>query len=338
MRRDFRFRSWAVEPLEDRRLLAVGPNGHEYQVVAGDLTWQQAKEAAAQLTPPAGFAAGHLVTISDAAENEFLQTSLGLPAGTEAWTGFTDQTEQGTWKWVDDTPGVWQDGRLHSPPQQTAYVDWADGQPALAQVLVGNVSAVRSNRSGPNRVSSNAIGVFESYLAYIPDAPVVDAGSYATQVSDVAPSSTRFISANAWTGFDRNGAADSSLQVGFTLDQDTSVSLSGNVSPTRADQAGKGWFSLSFQGHTLYSVPYPSESSSSHFAYSGVLQAGRYDLDLGTTDGGTATKEGTGGWDLEFDLVPRQAALLGEAEGWRSAPIFGTLSAYLRMPIPRSAS
>jgi len=329
-RRNAGRRIWAVEPLEARRLLAVGPSGHEYQLIEGELTWRQAQEAAAQLIPPVGFATGQLVTIGDAAENDFLRQSLGLAAGKPAWTGFTDQAEAGVWKWNDDTPGIWQDGRLHTPPQQTAYVNWAEGQPELALASVRDVSAFRSNRSGPNRVSSELIGEFESILAYIAEAPMVAAGSYATQISNIAPTSTRFISANAWTGFDRNGLADSTIQVGFSLARDTRASFAGNVTPTSSDPAGNGQFSLLHQGQPFFA----SESNATHFEFSGVLPAGRYDLDLGTSNRDRPPTGGVGDWDLQFDLLPEQAGLIDVDGKWQSASLYDTAPYYVVEFVP----
>ena len=51
-------------------------NGHLYDFVATDLTWQGALAAAAAAAPIAGYAA-HLVTITDAGEDAFVQGPIG---------------------------------------------------------------------------------------------------------------------------------------------------------------------------------------------------------------------------------------------------------------------
>ena len=56
---------------------------------------------------------GHLVTVTDAEENEFVKNLCGE---IRFWLGGTDAEEEGTWKWVTDEP--------------FAYTDWMDGYPA----------------------------------------------------------------------------------------------------------------------------------------------------------------------------------------------------------------
>jgi hypothetical protein len=101
---------------------ATGGNGHIYMVTDSLGTWQQARDAAATLTPPAGFRTGHMVTVSDAAENEFLYQVFSSYG--PAWLGFTDELVEGEWRWIDNTPGIWQDPDDFPNPIQTAYASW----------------------------------------------------------------------------------------------------------------------------------------------------------------------------------------------------------------------
>jgi hypothetical protein len=113
--------------LPTRWKITAGGNGHAYEFVyEGDLTWEAARIAAALRVPPPGYKSGHLASIASVAENEFL---FGLNYFTgEAWIGFTDEVVEGEWRWIDDTPGVWQDPSTFPTPVQTApYVNWTSG-------------------------------------------------------------------------------------------------------------------------------------------------------------------------------------------------------------------
>ena len=78
------------------------------------------------MTPPEGYQQGHLVTISDQAEHNWL---FVFPArfGQKAWLGITDEAVTGEWRWVDDTPGIWQDPKLFASPVQTSFAKWRTG-------------------------------------------------------------------------------------------------------------------------------------------------------------------------------------------------------------------
>jgi hypothetical protein len=133
---DYPADSDCASPIEDAELtpvyavqweVAAGGNGHYYAFVEGVdlLTWDTARREAALLVWPPGYGRGHLVSISSAAENEFL---WGLWGFGEAWIGFTDEVVEGEWRWIDDTPGVWQDPRTFPNPVQTVpYVNWTSG-------------------------------------------------------------------------------------------------------------------------------------------------------------------------------------------------------------------
>lgn len=72
-------------------------NGHLYEFVATNLSWQGALAAAAAATPTAGYTA-HLVTITSQAEDDFLKTLTG--SATFVWAAGTDEDVEGTWKWA----------------------------------------------------------------------------------------------------------------------------------------------------------------------------------------------------------------------------------------------
>lgn len=72
-------------------------NGHLYEFVATNLSWQGALAAAAAATPITGYTA-HLVTITSQAEDDFLKTLTG--SATFVWAAGTDEDVEGTWKWA----------------------------------------------------------------------------------------------------------------------------------------------------------------------------------------------------------------------------------------------
>jgi len=72
-------------------------NGHFYEFVAVNLSWQGALAAAAGATPIAGYTA-HLVTITSLGEDNFVKALTG-PA-TFVWAAGTDEDVEGTWKWA----------------------------------------------------------------------------------------------------------------------------------------------------------------------------------------------------------------------------------------------
>jgi hypothetical protein len=108
-----------------------GGNGHAYELVEDQILWDEALAAAELRIGPAGFGSGHLVTISDAAENQFLIDSFVASPRTGAWMGFTDRLVEGEWRWIDDTPGIWQDPDNFAVPIQTAYTNWIYNPPFI---------------------------------------------------------------------------------------------------------------------------------------------------------------------------------------------------------------
>lgn len=88
----------------------VGPitnpaNGHDYYLLEAS-TWTAAEAEAVSL-------GGHLVTINDAAEDDWIYTSeLG---SAHNWIGFTDAAQEGNWVWISGEP--------------VGYTNWLPGSP-----------------------------------------------------------------------------------------------------------------------------------------------------------------------------------------------------------------
>jgi hypothetical protein len=80
-------------------------NGHTYALTSSDLSWTAAEAEAVA-------AGGYLVTINDAAEEAWLQTTFGTSA---YWIGFSDEAVEGTWVWASG--------------ETVTYTDWASGEP-----------------------------------------------------------------------------------------------------------------------------------------------------------------------------------------------------------------
>jgi len=78
--------------------------GHTYYVSTSRMTWQDAK----LLCQEKG---GHLVTISDAAENNFVYQNTSAAS----WIGLTDEAQEGVWQWITGEP--------------VSYTNWLPGEP-----------------------------------------------------------------------------------------------------------------------------------------------------------------------------------------------------------------
>jgi hypothetical protein len=78
-------------------------NGHSYYRSTGSMTWTQARQACINM-------GGHLVTITSAAENNFVFNTW--PSG---WIGFTDEVVEGQWRWVTG--------------ESVVYTNWNWGEP-----------------------------------------------------------------------------------------------------------------------------------------------------------------------------------------------------------------
>lgn len=105
---------------------SAGGNGHAYALFNDSVSWPEARRIAESLIPPTGFRRGTLVSINSAAENQFLAS--WVPS--TSWMGFTDELVDGEWRWIDGSPGVWQDPANFRAPVQTIYVNWAPGEPS----------------------------------------------------------------------------------------------------------------------------------------------------------------------------------------------------------------
>lgn len=98
-------------------------NGHYYEYVQTNVTWQQALAAAAAATPMAGYSA-HLVTVTSAAEDDFVSNVL---TNSLIWMAGSDADVEGVWKWVAGPEA----GQIFFGPGALpgSYVNWNPGEP-----------------------------------------------------------------------------------------------------------------------------------------------------------------------------------------------------------------
>ncbi|MBE3636940.1 VPLPA-CTERM sorting domain-containing protein [Mangrovicoccus algicola] len=103
-------------------------NGHYYELVAGDFSFHDALAAAAARSHEG--LAGHLATVTTAAEWAFLDTILN-PAGVTAWLGGSDAAAEGTWEWVAGPEAglaFWQ-GDPSGAARNGLFAGWNPGEP-----------------------------------------------------------------------------------------------------------------------------------------------------------------------------------------------------------------
>ena len=78
-------------------------NGHSYYRSTGSMTWTDARQACLNM-------GGHLVTVTSAAENNFIFNLW--PSG---WIGLTDEVVEGQWRWVTGEPFSWSNWNAGEP-------------------------------------------------------------------------------------------------------------------------------------------------------------------------------------------------------------------------------
>ncbi|MEB3293161.1 MAG: DUF4347 domain-containing protein, partial [Synechococcales bacterium] len=100
-------------------------NGGTYRLTAPNLTWDEAQAAARQ-------AGGNLVTINDAAENNWVVQTFGGAEG--LWIGISDRATEGQFVWASGEPVI--------------YTNWTPGEPNNAG---GNQDFGWINYSAPGR-------------------------------------------------------------------------------------------------------------------------------------------------------------------------------------------
>jgi hypothetical protein len=94
----------------------MAPSGACYFVESAVSTWAEARTSC-----QARGDGWDLVTIGDAAQNEFVLSVAGF----EAWIGATDGADEGTWLWVNEEASFFEVGAATS----AGFANWSDGEP-----------------------------------------------------------------------------------------------------------------------------------------------------------------------------------------------------------------
>lgn len=87
-------------------------NGHAYLFYTQMKPWAQAQATCRSQ----GY---DLVTINDSAEDAWLKTQV--PAGLASWIGFSDQAQEGVWRWSDGAPVTYTNWRRYEPNNTGSY-------------------------------------------------------------------------------------------------------------------------------------------------------------------------------------------------------------------------
>ncbi len=255
--------------------------GHTYLLTDGGLTWSQAEAYAQGL-------GGHLVTINDMAEQQWLQTTFG--AYGNVWIGMTDEATEGTWLW--------------SSGQAASYTNWAGGQPNNYDEWWGGEADYAWMQSDGTWVDFRGDhgfrGLIELDVAGTGSAGT--AGPYGQYLLDVDVTDSVPPAVTAVIGLPAQGATTANVIGSFTVtvNEDLLASTVNAVNPIVKQYNGHSYlltptgmtwnnaeaYAQGLGGH-LATINDAAEQAWVHQAFSG------YDLWIGFTD---QVVEGTWAW------------------------------------------
>lgn len=128
-----------------------GYTGHLYEFYtlpeseweSGPITWQQAERRCE-------WKGGHLAVIESSTENFLLYSAMKAKGYENAYFGFSDESSEGNWKWVDGT--------------STAYTNWHSGEPNNQN---GNEHYAMFYEKFQDGTWNDADGIIDAGCAYI---------------------------------------------------------------------------------------------------------------------------------------------------------------------------
>ena len=125
-----------------------------YTIVDGP-SWTQAEANSVKL-------GGHLVTINDAAENIWLSESLGTSMDKGyAWIGYTDQLEEGTWRWISGETSNYSNFAPGAPNNYSGQYPTYD--PVYNNTPYYYLGNQATNPSGEDFAATGSISVWQDY-------------------------------------------------------------------------------------------------------------------------------------------------------------------------------
>lgn len=123
-----------------------------YVIVQGP-TWEEAEANAVKL-------GGHLVTINDAAENEWIKSNFNSyisksSGGADFWIGYTDKDQEGTWKWLDGSSSTYTNWGGSGPNNRVGSYPTYDPSYTSSQYWLG--AQAPSDPAGEDFADINAV-------------------------------------------------------------------------------------------------------------------------------------------------------------------------------------
>jgi hypothetical protein len=112
----------AVAPWHDSFPVPVYEwNGHFYALTESEVDWVSAEAEAVAY-------GGHLITINNAEEQAFVETTFFAPRDQAFWIGMTDADTEGDWRWISGEPSEYTNWEYRSEPNNCQWRDPVTGQ------------------------------------------------------------------------------------------------------------------------------------------------------------------------------------------------------------------
>ena len=175
---------------------SIGGNGHIYEYVNTDVTWDDALLLASQKS--IGGFQGYLVTITSKSELNFIGQNMNkISVGWDArdiWTSLSDSVTEGTWKWMAGPEvGSTQDLRVFGFPDSTysgwqPNVDWMSITTGYKHDTLGIMPTDQGWFKGGLRTSANSSAYSRSFYG---NGYVIEYGGLAGNLSNITSQNTK---------------------------------------------------------------------------------------------------------------------------------------------------
>ena len=91
-------------------------NGHYYAFTENEMDWVSAEAEAVSH-------GGHLITINDQKEQEFVERTFLSPPDRVFWIGMTDAEKEGDWHWMSGEPVEYRNWESRGEPNKVIWRD-----------------------------------------------------------------------------------------------------------------------------------------------------------------------------------------------------------------------